>query len=96
LTETLTAGELKLTVFPRRHIAGLVAPRRVPDFWWLPSQFAIVFVIVGLASLIATGLCALLKWEDQRVRAREKPASDVALSGSSEAKSSVAAPAAEI
>jgi hypothetical protein len=59
-------------------VAGLVAPRSGPDFWWGPPlQFAIVFVIVGLVSLIATGLCALLKWEDQRARAREKSGSAV-------------------
>jgi hypothetical protein len=55
-------------------VAGLVAPRTDPDFWGPPLQFAIIFIIVGLVSLIATGLCALLKWEDKRARAKEKPA----------------------
>ncbi len=57
-------------------VAGLVAPRTDPDFsdfWRVPLQFAIIFVIVSMVSLIATGLCTLLKWEDQRARAREKP-----------------------
>ena len=54
-------------------IAGIVAPRSDPDFWGLPLQFVIIFVIVGLVSLVATGLGTLLKWEDQRARAREKP-----------------------
>jgi len=54
-------------------VAALIAPRSDPDFWGPPLQFAIIFVIVGLVSLVATGLCALLKWEDQRARAREKP-----------------------
>jgi hypothetical protein len=53
-------------------VASLAAPRSAPDFWWLPLQFAIVFVMVGLVSFIATGLYALQKWEDQRARAREK------------------------
>jgi hypothetical protein len=55
-------------------VAGLVAPRSDPDFWWGPPlQFAIVFITVGLVSLIATGLCTLLKWEDKRARAKDKP-----------------------
>jgi hypothetical protein len=53
-------------------LAGLIAPRSDLDYWGLPLQFAIIFVIVGLVSSIATGLCALLKWEDQRARAKEK------------------------
>jgi hypothetical protein len=54
-------------------VAGLVASRGDTDFWGPALQFAIVFVIVGLVSLIATGPCALLKWEDRRARAQEKP-----------------------
>ena len=53
--------------------AALVAPRSDTDRSWLIFQFAIVFVVVGLTSLIATGLCTLLKREDQRARAKEKP-----------------------
>jgi hypothetical protein len=55
-------------------VAGFVAPRNDHDFWWGPPlQFAILFIIFGLVSLIATGLCSLLKWEDKRARAKEKP-----------------------
>jgi hypothetical protein len=54
-------------------VAGLIAPRGDLDFWWPPLQFAIVFIIVALVSLIATGLCALLKWEDKRARAKGRP-----------------------
>lgn len=53
--------------------AALVAPRSDTDRSWLIFQFAIVFVVVGLTSLIATGLCTLLKREVQRARAKEKP-----------------------
>jgi hypothetical protein len=50
-------------------VADLVAPRNDPDFWGSALQFANVFIIVGLVSLLATGPCALLKWEDKRARA---------------------------
>jgi len=52
--------------------AALVAPRSEPDFSWLSIQFAIVFVVIGLTSLIATELCTLLKREDERARAKQK------------------------
>jgi len=51
-------------------VASLVAPR-TDNWWWSPLQFAIVFVIIGMVSLIATGLCTLLKWEDMRTRAKK-------------------------
>jgi hypothetical protein len=49
-------------------IAGLLFPRSAPYWWGLPFQFALVFAIVSLPSLIGSGLCALLKWEDKRAR----------------------------
>ncbi|HWY88673.1 MAG TPA: hypothetical protein VNX28_18315 [Gemmataceae bacterium] len=53
-------------------IAGLISPRSVPDWSGALIQFAIVFAIVGVVSLISSGLCALLKWEDKRARQKEK------------------------
>jgi hypothetical protein len=49
-------------------VAGLVAPRGTPDWWDPPLQFLIVFGVVGIPALLGSWVCALLKWEDQRVR----------------------------
>jgi len=54
-------------------VAALVAPRSAPVWWGPPLQFAIIFIVVGLVSLISSGLCALLKWEDSRAREKDKP-----------------------
>jgi hypothetical protein len=56
-------------------VAGLVMPRSGPDVGGLlyhvgrlVAQFGVSFTILAAASLPASGLCALLKWEDRRAR----------------------------
>jgi hypothetical protein len=54
-------------------IAGLVAPRRDPDGIGMVLQLISVFIIVCVPSLMTSGVCALLKWEDNKVRRRCDP-----------------------
>jgi hypothetical protein len=55
-------------------VTALVSARSEPDWWGPAAQFAIIFAIVSVVSLIGSWLCALLKWEDQRARDNEKQA----------------------
>jgi hypothetical protein len=49
-------------------IAALILPRSNYDWWGPLVQFATVFVIVSVPSVLVSGLCALLKWEDKKAR----------------------------
>jgi len=53
-------------------IAGLVFPQSDPDWSGALFGFAIIFAIVSLPSQLGAGLCALLKWEDKRARAKNQ------------------------
>jgi uncharacterized membrane protein HdeD (DUF308 family) len=55
-------------------ISRLVFPRSDLNWWGPPLSFAVIFAIVSVVSLICSGLCALVKWKDQRAREREKQA----------------------
>jgi hypothetical protein len=51
-------------------VTASIATIGIKEGEWLgpPAQFAIVFTIVGCASLFGSLPCALLKWEDKRGR----------------------------
>lgn len=53
-------------------VARLVYPRSDVEWLDLPVQFVIILAIVSVASLPGSGLVALLKWEDQRAREKER------------------------
>ena len=54
-------------------IAGLVVPRSDPDWLGVLLQFVSVFMIVSVPSLMTSGVCVLLKWEDNRARRKYGP-----------------------
>ena len=50
-------------------VVATIATSGIQDKWWIPpAQFAAIFTIVGCASLLGSGLCAILKWEDKKAR----------------------------
>ena len=53
-------------------VASVASSENLGGWWGPPAQFTVVFAIAGCPSLLASGLCALLKWENKRARTKNQ------------------------